>query len=162
MSDLPSQIPFSFLSVPHIQPILCTQDAVDDMDLDFVSQSGSSSSNRAESLKQDAYVPVNYFSPEVYALLAAAEASAERRALELDEADMEVDSTGQGLNLQDQSGPIQSDSSFLGCGLSSTAPPKKFYRTFWQSISLKLLDQLPRAALPSRAQFHRCGLNAET
>lgn len=162
VSDLPSQVPFNFLSVPHIQPILCAHDAVDDMDLDFVSRSGSSSSNRAEGLKQDAYVPVNYFSPEVYALLAAAEASAARHALELDAADMEIDLNGQGPTLQDQSGPIRAPSSFSGCGLSSAAPPKRFYRTFWQSISLKLLDQLRRAALPSRAQSHRCGLNVET
>ena len=49
-------------------------------ELDAVSRSGSSNSDKAERLNQDANMPENYLSPEVYALFAAAESSAARRA----------------------------------------------------------------------------------
>ena len=90
-----------YLSVPNFQPVVCVPDAVEAMDLETISRSGSSNSDKAES----AHIGWNY----------------------------------------------------LGLGLSSTAPPKRFYTTFWQSISLRLLslEQGPcEGSMPSRAGLH--------
>ena len=144
-----------YLSVPNFQPVVCVPDAVEAMDLETISRSGSSNSDKAEMLSQDVYVPINYMSPEVYALLAAAEASAARRADTIDVADMQLALNGQGSTLQTQSAHIGWN--YLGLGLSSTAPPKRFYTTFWQSISLRLLslEQGPcEGSMPSRAGLH--------
>jgi hypothetical protein len=112
----------------------------DSMSHEAVSQSGPELLSGPEMLSEDAYVPVNYLSPEVCALVAAAEASAARRALALGAADMQLDMNAQVSTLQNQSAPI--GWYHPGISLSSMAPPKRFYRTFWRSISLRLLDQL--------------------
>jgi hypothetical protein len=36
--------------------------------------------------------------------------------------------------------------------LPSTTPPKRFYRTFWKSLSQRLLHQWARSARPSSKQ----------
>ena len=151
MSDLPSQTDFGFLSVVDVQPVLCSQDTAVAMDLESVSRSGSSNSDKTERLNQDDYVPENYFSPEVYALLAAAEAAAARRADALDASDIEPVLMGLGSSLQAQNAtPIG------WCyPVSSTAPPKRYYTIFWRSISLRLLDRRSHAA-PSPSGANLC------
>ncbi len=91
---------------------------------------------------RDAYVPVNYISPEACALLAAAEASAARRTEAFDADDTEHDMNGHGSTLQSASDGL------LGpqCVSQSMPPPKRFYRLFWQSISVRLLDRSDNAA----------------
>jgi hypothetical protein len=112
---------------------------MDAMDFEFIPRRGSSSSNsdKAEKLTQDAYVPDNYISPEAYAFLIAAEASAARRANEKATTQLEFDSNVTGLTLHAQSAAH----GWYPHVLSSTAPPKKYYTIFWQSISLRLLEQ---------------------
>jgi hypothetical protein len=125
-SELPSQISFRFLSVPesHSVPFI----SQNDMDDDTCSTSGISNIR-----KETPYVPLNYIAPEAYTLLAAAEA---RRAVELHAPStaMELDAS-HGSMLQD--GPALE-------ALPCMAPPKRFYRTFWQSITLKLVHQKAR------------------
>ena len=138
-----NQIALGFQSVP-LQPVPCVQDAMDAMDLDYVPRRGSSSSNsdtKAEWPMEDAYVPVNYISPEAYTLLIAAEASVAPRANVLAASDIEMDSNAVGLTLQAQSAAH----GWYSHVLSSSAPPKRYYTTFWRSISLRLLDQSSRA-----------------
>ena len=111
----------------------------DFMELDAVSRSGSSSSQKAANQDPDenVHVPVNYISPEAYALLAVAEASAALRANALDSQAMEIDMNGHGLTLQSVlDGDYDPERALPGM-----APPKRFYRTFWQSVSLRLLHR---------------------
>ena len=134
----PSQFDFSFLSVPDLQPVVCSLDA---MDHDAVSRSGSSDSAKSATPVQEAYVPVSYICPEAYALLAAAEASAARRADDMDAKGTTITvldgAHGLGSTLQSAMdgwhGP--------GSVLLKMAPPKRFYRTFWQSVSQRLLHR---------------------
>jgi hypothetical protein len=134
-----NQIAFGFLSVPDLQPVPCAQDAMDAMDIESMPPMGSSSSNsdKAEKLTQDAYVPVNYISPEAYAFLIAAEASAARRSNEIATAHVGLDLNVIGLTSHAPSAAH----GWYPHVLSSTAPPKRYYTTFWQSISLRLLEQ---------------------
>jgi hypothetical protein len=120
----------------------------DVMDLDVLSRSECTNPNIARKDYRETYVPVNYISPEAYALLAAAEASAARRA---DAVEAEVVL----LNMTEQFSTLETES----CGwrtpgygriLSSKVPPKRFYRTFWESVSLKLLNR-GKASQPSEA-----------
>jgi hypothetical protein len=82
------------------------------------------------------YVPVNYISSELLALLAAAEASAARRADAMDlgteeHDDANNDLTMPGSVIDGKYDPVR----ILQC----MAPPKRFYRTFWKLISRRLL-----------------------
>ncbi len=109
------------------------------MDIDSFPCSGSDL-QKAPRLNQDAYEPVNYICPEAYALLAAAEASATHSADALDARVMDLGVNGSGLTLQ---GPLDGmyDPDRV---LKTMAPPKKFYRTFWISVTLRLLDRWSR------------------
>jgi hypothetical protein len=83
-------IEFRWLSVPDLQHESYQHDAMNhDTDLQressqheatdhdaVYSRGGSSSPVKSAGMEQDPYVPVNYISPDVYTLLAAAEASA--------------------------------------------------------------------------------------
>ncbi len=91
---------------------------------------------------RNAYVPVNYISPEACTLLAATETAAARRTEVLDAEDSEYDSNCHGSTLQ------SAWDGFLGphCVSQSMPPPKRFYRIFWQSISVRLLHRSDNAA----------------
>ncbi len=143
MLHLPSQSRFASLSVPELQTVACAQDA---MDHDAFSRSGSANSAKSALQDRDAYVPVNYISPEACALLTAAEISAARKADELD--------AGFQKDAMDESSSSSVQSALFGLYdperyLLSMAPPKKFYRIFWQTISWRLLDQWAQAAYQS-------------
>ncbi len=101
-------------------------------------------------LDQDVYVPVNYISPEVYALLAAAEASAARHADSLGAGGMELNMGDHGSTLHMQ-GALDGDCDAERV-LPSTAPPKRFYRTFWRSTSLRLLNRIRHTDSASSTQ----------
>ena len=134
-NNLPCQAAFGFLSVPELQPTALVPDAA--MDHDAFSRSGSAKSQKSAVLDQDAYVPVNYISPEVYALLAAAEASAARRAEAQDAGGMDLDSIGQESTLQTTMGGWHDPAN----AMLGMAPPKRYYRIFWRSVSKRLLQQ---------------------
>ena len=129
-----SQIDFGFLSVPDVQPFDSSEQ--DAMDHNAFSRCNSSDSQK--SAKLDIFVPVNYISPEVCALLAAAEASA---------AALHVDAFGESVMNQDIHGAEWIQASAVDVEydpervLPSMVPPKRFYRTFWRSVSLRLLDR---------------------
>ena len=176
----PSQIDFRFLSVPDLQPETFGQDAMDQepfsrsgsstsiksirqdkdpnthvicahdtLDPDDVARCGHDDDTQEEYLARDAYAPVNYISPEAYALLAAAEALAARRA----------DAEDAGIMDYAFNGPSSTEESALdgmydpGRLMPSMAPPKRFYRTFWQSASLRLLYRWTQTAKPSKYGF---------
>jgi hypothetical protein len=110
------------------------------MDLDVLSSSECINPPcKARQGYQETYIPVNYISPEAYELLAAAEASAARRADAVDAGVIALDVTHRFSTLETEL-----------CGwrnpgyernVSSMVPPKKFFRTFWQSMSLKLMHR---------------------
>ena len=135
--SLLTQGSFSFLSVPNFQPLSCNRDGTNQ---DEAFYSGSPCKERMPDLNK--YVPLNYISPEAYAFLLSAEASAARRAEERDDvvAAMESDAHDPESNLQN---------ALAGWQSPSLPPPKKFYRTFWHSISLRLLRQRARVLLLS-------------
>ena len=114
----------------------------DSMDLDVLSRSPRADSlDIARQEYRDAYVPVNYISPEAYAFLAAAEASAARRADALDAGVVLLDVTHRLPTLGSELCGWRNPQAGGDNCLSSIVPPKKFYRTFWKSVSLKLLHR---------------------
>ncbi len=163
---LPDQIDLRFLYVPES----CEQEVV--MEDHALSRSGSSSSVKTSSsdmlladcaqetfqndrellvnpdlkpacsitaveMDQGAYVPVNYISHEACSFLAAVEAAAVLRAEATDAGNIT---------------PFQSSLADLhdpGRILLSFAPPKKFYRRHWQSVSLRLLHRWTQTARPT-------------
>jgi hypothetical protein len=142
-----NHLPSILLSVSNIQPETYRHDATDH---DAVySRGGNSSSVESAGMEQDPYMPVNTISPEVYALLAAADASAAccTDAMETSVANLEatlcvseVHRASDGC--RDHPGP-----------LTRMAPPKRFYRTFWLSMSLRLLYRWTQEAKSSIASF---------
>ena len=150
MNHLPCMAGFASLSVPELQPIVSEQVLKQAaMDHDAFSRSGSANSGKsAKQDDRDAYVPGNYISPEACALLAAAEASAARKADALDAgASLGHDMIVSSISLQSALFGVYDPERVL---LSMT-PPKKFYRTFWQSITWRLLNRWAQAAWQSAA-----------
>jgi hypothetical protein len=131
-----SQIDFRSLSVPNLQPESCEHDATES---DSFSRCGSTESVK-EATDQEPYVPMNYICPEAYALLVAAEESAARSADALDAGCYDLDANDHCLTR---------NSLLVGMSDSSIVPltpPKRFYRIFWQSVSLRLLYRWTRTA----------------
>jgi hypothetical protein len=129
-SVLPSQFTFNALSVRHLEPVTCPQH---DMELDAIPPSGSTNSQKVVISYQDAVLHLT----EAYALLAAAEASAALRADESDYQAMDIEMNGHSLTLESALDGVYDPDRVL----PSMAPPKRFYRTFWHSISLRLLHR---------------------
>ena len=118
----------------------CTPDTLQiDLELLLNSDLESTCSTPAVQMNQNAYVPVNYFSPEVCAFLAAAEAAAALRADAMD--------AGIVTTVQSPLAELHDPERVL----LSFAPPKRFHRTFWQSTSLRLLHRWTQTARPSKS-----------
>ncbi len=132
--------------MPDLQPLSYTPEAFDQV---FGPRRGSSNSVKAAKLDQEPYVPVNYICPKAYALLAAAEASASRRVDSSDDGAMEIDGHGDGSTLQSASDAMYDPERRF----AKMPPPKKFYKTFWRSVSRGLLRQSSQSALPLKSQF---------
>jgi hypothetical protein len=77
----------------------------------------------------EAYVPVNFIKPEVYAMIAAWEASALKRK-ESDAASVPK------IKIETRDGDMYEP---MRCIPAST-PPKRFHRTFWRSITRRVLE----------------------
>jgi hypothetical protein len=129
--DLPSQISFSFLSLPDLLHADCAQDAA--MDHDAFSLSESTKTHEEAIADPDAYVPVNYICPAVYDLLAA------EAGLGSEAEDMELDMNGNVLQ-----GALDGRHE-LARSVPSMAPPKRYFRTFWRSITRRLLHRSTKA-----------------
>jgi hypothetical protein len=155
-------IEYSWLSVPDPQPISCQQNAEDHdadlqpescqhdaMDHDAYPRCESSSSVKPADMEQDPYAPINYIRLEAFARLAAAEESAARCADAMDasvanfNATYRVSSTKR--ELHGCHDPLRT--------LTSMAPPKKFYRACWLSMSLRLLHRWTQEAKSSCASY---------
>jgi hypothetical protein len=104
---------------------------------DAGSLSGNSIIATAATLDYAGYVPVNNISTEAYALLAAAEALAARRA----------DAGDLGNNWTMPERALDGMYNNL-CDSQCMPPPKRFYRTFWESVSRRLLHQMANTACP--------------
>jgi hypothetical protein len=135
--DVLFQTDSCYLSVHNLQPVACAQDSTVN---DAFSRGGSANSEKEAMPDRDAYVPVIYISPESYALLAAAETSAARRAPNQDAKVAECDESIFGSAWQ-EFGTVLS--------MATMAPPKRYYTTFWRSITLRLLDHWARTGRPS-------------
>jgi hypothetical protein len=109
----------------------------DAMNLNGYSQEESRISKcLARHLHQYVYVPENYICPEACALLAAAEELAVCSA-ETSETSERVDAS-----ILMQTMRVGLDGKYAPWRISqSTAPPKKFFRTFWRSITWRLLQR---------------------
>jgi hypothetical protein len=143
-SNLPSQIDFSFLSAPDLQSGACFEDA--EMQLGESGHGGSSSSNKTVLHDHDVCVPFSSISPEAYALLAAAEAAAARRTVKRETRVMEIDASA---NVHGSTRQIVSDGGYdPERVLPSMAPPKRYFRTFWRSVSFRLLQRWAQTARP--------------
>jgi hypothetical protein len=132
---------FSILKQERVDAVTyssCCQSFSCAMPISFAISCGANGSTleRQNKMDRDTYVPVNYISPEACALLAAAEAYAARRANDVDTENMEEDA-GYGFSTLLHNAIDGVNVPELS--LPRMAPPKKFYRTFWQSISLQLL-----------------------
>ena len=111
------------------------------MDLDAYGIGGSSGSNKSSLLDQA-------FSPKTYNLRAAAVASAAWHAAELEAGVMDLD-----LNVNDYElmQKIVPDGGYdPERVMTSIAPPKRYFRTFWRSVSFRLLKQWADTAKQSR------------
>jgi hypothetical protein len=78
---------------------------------------------------KESYVPVNFISDAVYDLIAAWEASS--LATSFDGMDLDVSSV-----------PLESASQLIiepARHVNDVSPPKRFYRTFWSSVSKRIL-----------------------
>ena len=141
--NLPSQIEFGFLSVSDWELAACAPD--DAMDLGETYLGGSASPNKTALLVQNLSFSI---SSEAYVLLAAAQASADHQAaiLKAGVAKHIVNANDHGSTLQ-----CSSDERFdPERVLPSMAPPKRFYRTFWRSLSFRLLRRSSYMAGSSR------------
>ncbi len=136
---LPSQIEFRSLSVADMQHETCEHVT---MGHDAFSRGGSSDSAKSARLDRDPYVPVNYISPEACAMLLAAEESAARCADAMDASAMQLDATYYFPARQSAMDGVYDPERTM----QSMAPPKRFNRTFWLSISLKLLYRWTQSA----------------
>ena len=114
---------FNSLAVPNWQHAGIMHKLVD-----HAAFSGSGNSMKSE--ETNAYVPVNFISNEVYALLAAFEASSLHRDYGYD-----TGSTGIGFEL---SILMPTELTFDSCMFMES--PKKFPRTFWRSIARRLVE----------------------
>ncbi len=119
--NLPSQFEFNCLSFPDILiPHHVDHDTI---------------SGRPHTLKSDTdtewkdYVPVNCISDEAYAFLAAYEARMTLRVPVKDDC--------KSLDTRDLDTLKMYDPERI---LPNSAPPKRFFRTFWRSITLRMLD----------------------
>ena len=90
------------------------------------------------------YVPVNNISTEAYALLAAAEALAARRAGAVDLGIIVHDATNNWTMPERALDGMYNQS----CDSQFMPPPKRFYRTFWESVSRRLLHRMANTACP--------------
>ncbi len=123
-AHLPSQ-EFSCLSVPnphsvfpHRDPFPATEDYALKSDRDIL-------------LKEIVpYVPLNYINNEAYALLAAYEAQAAHHEVS--------DNVGESMDLVVLSTSNMYEPERI---MRRLAPPKRFYRTYWRSISRRMLDR---------------------
>ncbi len=132
-SELPCQIGFSFLSVP-------------DLELHFMNVFEQSTSSR-RAISSDSviagkqwlepYAAANNVSPDACALLLAS-AEPSRRAESSDEA-MVIDWYGNGSILQSASDEMYEPERRLP-KMAKMVPPRMFYKTFWRSVSLRLLQ----------------------
>ncbi len=117
----------------------------DAMDCEANSHGEASDTEKGITPDRGAYMPVNYICDEAYALLTAYTTSSVPHAHESDASGMEIDVNAQDLTVQSALGELYDP---VRC-LSTIDPPKKFFRTFWKSVSNQLLRRWAQTALPS-------------
>ena len=98
-------------------------------------------------LDRNVYMTANYICPEARALLVAVESLAARRAEAQDAGGIAFCLDGDGGTLQRTS--VCTDEMYDPERiLLNMAPPKKYYKTFWKSVSLRLLHRWAQMSLP--------------
>ena len=90
----------------------------------------------------ETYVPVNFINNEVYALIAAWEASEFKREESGEAADSALDADRDALYEPLRCRP-------------TIAPPKRFYRTFWKSITRRTLENARKSVASHRLEIER-------
>ena len=82
-------------------------------------------SSKMQNVSNDDYVPVNYICDEALAIISAWEAAYQANA---------------GCIATDISNAIYEPSRTTGFIVDSSKPPKRFYRTFWRSVTRRLVQ----------------------
>ena len=123
---------FSWLSIPDRQHIGFMEESLDQCDCEPLFRSGSSGSSKADTVAelQQSYTPVNFISDEARALIIAYENAAKRRADEL-----VVGNVGSHESILASTTDTYEPERIM----ANPAPPKRFFRTFWLSITLRML-----------------------
>jgi hypothetical protein len=130
-----SQESFSWLSIPDPQHIGFMQESLDQCDFEPPFRSGSTGSLKSDTVaeQQPSYTTVNYISNEARALITAYEDAVARRSQALT-------SIGGNVQCHELKFPSSTDTYEPERILVSPAPPpKRFFRTFWQSLTIRML-----------------------
>ncbi len=128
-----SQEHFVWLSIPDQQHVGFMQESLDQCDCEPLLRSGSSGSSKSDAVaeQQPSYTPVNYISDEARAMLQAYENAAMRRA------DASASASGYDATCHESmSNTLMYDPERI---LANPTPPKRFFRTFWQSLTIRML-----------------------
>ena len=136
-----SQEFFGYLNWPATPDWQLAEKPLVQSDCEPLFRSGSSGSTKSDTAERHSYTPVNFISDEARAFLLAYADAAKRRADAF-----VVDITA----CQDSMHSRTTDT----CEAERVlAPPKRFFRTFWLSITLRKirLEQEKRIAMLSRA-----------
>ncbi len=130
---LVSQECFSWLSIPNRQHDCFMQEALDQFHHETLFRSDSTGSLKSEVAPVTdglaSYKTINYISDEARALLLAYETAASRRA----------DAWVAGNDACHESLPSTTNPFEPERILASTVPPKRFFRTFWISITIRMI-----------------------
>ncbi len=132
-AQLHSQECFGWLSIPERQHVGFMQEALDQCGREPLFRSGSTGSSKSVEMasvteEQAPYNPVNFISDEARALLFTYETALVAGNVACH--DLMMPST---VSHPDTNEPLRI--------LANLAPPKRFFRTFWRSISIRMLRQ---------------------
>ena len=109
-----------------------------DHDAVLSGKAAKSTGSEKSTCNDEAYVPVNFIEPEVYAMIAAWE------ACELKGRASEASSE---CSLDARQDAVCEPSRCV----SITAPPKRFYRAFWRSTTRRMLEQARKSIHSSQS-----------
>ncbi len=123
---------FSCLSIPDQQHFGFVEESLAQCESEPWFRSGSSGSIKPDAVieLQESYTPVNFICDEARAIILAYENAANRRA------DLLV---VQNVACQESILPSTFDPYEPERVLATSAPPKRFFRTFWRSVTLRML-----------------------
>ena len=112
----------------------------------FPHLTSSSTAKKSHSF-DESYVPVNYIPEEVYAMIKTWELKHKDRMAVFDSTSQTGATSSSNAPMIDNYEPIDYDP-LRTC--SQSAPPKRFYRTFWRSAARRMLECEKAAVLAAK------------